>query len=173
MVGIQPWFATQGTITIGAVAATVTATSTLGDVLTGNAYTSEVKNVTISGGGIDLTPGNLFGYNQFQERGRADGVTCTLTMVLRDRSVLNEFWTQQGTITHTTYTTNRYQGQETSTQKGILLEFTDGTNTARWFLNNAQMSTDNIFDLAADGTSEVSITLKCLLQDTYVEDDWQ
>jgi len=174
MAGIQPWFATQGTITIGAVEATVTTGSTLGDMLSGgNAHTTYCKNVSISGGGVDLTAGNLFGLNQFQEVGRADAVTCTLTLVARGKDALEEFWTQHATITHTTYTTNRYQGTETTTQKGILLSFTDGTNTARWFLNNAQLSTDNIFELAADGTSEMSITIKCLLQDTYVEDDWQ
>jgi len=174
MAGIQPFRATQGTITIGAAEATVTTGSTLGDMLSGgDALTTYAKNISITGGGIDMTAGNLFGLNQFQEVGRADGVTCTLTMVTRGKKPLEQFWTQHATITHTTYTTNRYQGTETTSQFGVLLSFTDGTNSARWFLNNAVVSTDNVVECAADGTTEMSITIKCLLQDTYVEDDFQ
>jgi len=169
MAGIQPWFATQGTITIGDATSTVTTNTTLDTILSGTAFTTACKNISCSGGGVDLTAGNLFGLNQFQQVGRADAVTVTLTMVARDKDILEQVW---GTASTVTGDTQRVQGAETTAQKGVLLSFTDGTNNARWFFNNAQISTDTIFDLAADGTSEVSVTLKCLLQDVYVEDDF-
>lgn len=169
MAGTQPWFAGEGTITIGDAVTTVTTDTTLDNVVTGTAFTTKMKNVEISGGGRDMSAGNLFGLNnQYQEESRASEVTATFTMVAKDLSILEEVWGASSTVTGDY---NRVQGAEISTQKAVLLTFTDGTNTANWVLNNAIISMDTIGSCVADGTTELSVTMKCLLQDVYFEDD--
>ena len=169
MAGVQPWFATQGAITIGSVVTTVTTTSTLGSLISGTAFTTYCKNVSISGGGKDLGAGNLFGLNQFQEVGRPDVVTCTLTMVGKNKDIFESVFTTASTVTGSY---QRINFGETTTQKAVLLAFTDGTNHAHWALNNAVISVDNVVECAADGNTEVSVTLKALTQDVYFEDDF-
>lgn len=169
MAGTQPWFATEGTITFGDAVTTVTTNTILSSVIDGNAFTTKIKNVEISGGGRDMSAGNLFGLNnQYQEESRASEVTATFTLVAKDLGILEEVWGSSSTVTGDYH---RVQGAEISTQKAVLLTFTDGTDTANWALNNAVMSTDTIGSCAADGTTELSVTMKCLLQDVYFEAD--
>ena len=172
MAGTQPWFAREGTIEFSdAVTLDATsASSTVGDIFSSSTeFTTKIKNVEISGGGRDMSAGNLFGLNnQYQEESRASEVTATFTMVAKDISILEQVWGSSVTVTGDF---NRVTGAEISTNKAAILKFTDGTNTAYWVMNNAVMSTDNIVSCAADGTTEMSVQLKALVQDVFFDSD--
>jgi len=172
MAGTQPWIATEGTIEFSdAVTMDATsATSTPGDIFSSATdFTTKIKNVEFSGGGRDMSAGNLFGLNnQYREESRMGEVTITFTMVAKDLAIFEQIWGSSVTVTGDFM---RVTGAETSQLKAAILKFTDGTNTAYWVINNAVMSTDNLGSCSADGSAEISVQLKALAQDVFFEDD--
>jgi hypothetical protein len=172
------WYAPQAVVTINNTALTaVGTTSTLLSQATGGlTVTTFCKDLKISLGSRDYSAVNVLGTSQLGQQGRPDVIEASLTLVYQDADTMTGFGGAGTTITigTTTVTYKRYQGGEKASgdraASAFLFSITDGTSTVNCLLNNAYTTSRDI-SLAADGHVEETITVKCLAQNYYEEDN--
>ena len=171
------WRAKEATILIGSVLSSVSATASLESQLSsGVDYSGKIKNIEISGAEADTETVFLFGANASgQQNAEIEEQNMTqrefsATLVYSDSQPMALASTTGVAVGTTGYT--RYSGDTTRTAKSVLVSFTDGTNHAAAFLNNAFSIKLGDISLDAEGHAEQSVTLKCLAKDYQEEDDF-
>ena len=171
-----PWYSEQAKVEVGATIATVATNTSLDNSFSGTDFTADVKDFSITGGERDLDTTKTLGYNEIEELKRSTPITATFTLATRDHDWF-EFWL--GTRAIVTGSIYRMRGGEKASggnygqraKKAVLITMTDGTNTVRILMNSAAFT--NIEEsLAADGTAEQKVTVKCLASNFYWEDDF-
>jgi len=182
MTGTIPFYATQGSVYIGqAYAGTFNTASHLASHLgkttgTGDVVTADVKEISITGGDLDMGTIKLFGNNEAQDIKRVGLVTCQFTIVGKDRQWIQYLFGAGSALTGVLSGGYRVNGTEwipgTAQQKAVVLAFHDGTNYMQLMLNKAIPSNVDT-SVSADGQSvEQTVTFRCLMTDYHWEDNF-
>ena len=181
------WYAQMAKVALAAnlTSAVVTNVPLYGQLVTPTDWTGRVSNLTIRGGGRDMTPVNTLGISQLRQNQRPDVVTAEFTLIYDNVNSAAYLAGTGSTFSYTgtaanTGTFSRYQFGEKSTaatdRAMLSLVFTlDNADTAAnnktvyISMVNAVMTSSPELSLDADGYMNEKWTVKCLAQDFYVE----
>ena len=174
----QLWWAPNAKMFVGSSLASVSGTSSLDDQVTSTDFTAEIKEVSVTGGGRDVSKVDLMGNNQVMQFGRPELVECSFTLVGLKAEQFSEFMFGTAITAPAGYT--RYQGGEKANSsddrqpKAVLIHLkddwsTDTTGDVALLLNKAYATDVPEYSFAADGTLEATCTFKCLAVNYYEE----
>lgn len=171
------WRAKEATIEISAALESVGTTTTLETQMSsGVDWSGQVKSIEIGGSEADVESVYLFGSSvSGQQNAEVEENNMTMreftgTLVFNNANAATLATGTGSAVGTTGYT--RIQGDGTRTKKAILISFSDGTNHANVFMNNAYFTKLGDISLDAEGHAEQEITAKCLAKDYYEEDDF-
>jgi len=170
------WEAREATVKIGDTLATVEGSATLLSQVAGTDFSGECKSIAITGGERDLESvpllGTTDGYTNQEVVQKSVGSLreLSLTLVYKDADT-SLFATGTIATSGAASTYTRIQGDQTVTQRAVIVSFNDGSDYVNCLLNDAYSVKIGDIKLDADGYAEQEIVFKCSSKDYYEEDN--
>lgn len=136
-------------------------------------YSGDVLDITVTDPEASISLENTFG-GQFKVQEPAELVEIEVTMRFQDQEVFGEIHgdpVEVGTDGEWT----RIQGTRepgNRKERSFIFELSDGTDTVRYFCNHAIFQSFGEVSLDADGFTEITGVVVCLVEDRAIEQNF-
>lgn len=162
----------QASVEVGDPLDQVASDSDIGSQLnTLTEYSGDVLDITITDPEASIALENTFG-GQFKVEEPSELVEIEVTMRFNDQEVFGEI---HGESTEVDTDWNRIEGTRdpgNRRERSFIFELEDNGDIVRYFCNNAIFQSFGEVSLDADGFTEITGVVVCLVEDRYIEQNF-